>query len=223
MSQVVSALTRSLFPEYTVSCRPLPRVSLTSRRIIAGYLVRQDTALRLSLPYCELHPHSGSVAELLIFEDESCKHLICSIDITNRSTIVVLEGLGSTCFGINGSFFAARNVEENKLWLRVISNLRVMMQHGAAVDDQDQIKLVRDAIQEQIELIKEKQDDDSHKETLANYPFSALLPYIPSRRKAESALEDLLEEFEETSLTGRGMREKRSTPWEEDVGWIVAL
>jgi len=55
MSSAIRQVTVSLFPPRRIEVQPLPGVQSTSRRIMAGYLLRCLASDNVSLFYCELH------------------------------------------------------------------------------------------------------------------------------------------------------------------------
>lgn len=59
MREVISGVTKSLFPLHSITVRPVPDVSATCERIMAGYLLLSDCSSGAALVYCELGAFKG--------------------------------------------------------------------------------------------------------------------------------------------------------------------
>lgn len=151
ISNCISQVAASLFPRNArLQVEPLPGVSSTSTRIMAGYMLRCLVADNVSLFYCELHAYSGGHARLSIHKDEWCEREVMSVPLSDRT--VVSSGQGDSCaiFGIDAHRFCARTREEKELWLRAVSNVKVKLMFDAPDPTREELSTFRAAVGERI-------------------------------------------------------------------------
>lgn len=131
MNCAILSFSRSLFPTFKPTAEPLSSVPETFTRVLAGYLIREESHGIVSVPYCELHAHSGNSARFAMYEDSSCKRLESSLYIRAGNSLIASEKSESACFFLHGRNFSARSFAERKLWVKAIRNIRVKVQNHA--------------------------------------------------------------------------------------------
>jgi len=154
ISHTILLIIDSLLPPFSVSCDPLPHVSLTQRRLVAGYLIHRDDAGTVSVLFCELHAHSGDSARFIFYENEACTNPIMDILISITSVCCDVVGINCSCFNVDHHFFAAQTPSERKLWLRALSNMKVKLQNRAPTPEPEELLHYRDAIREHIRAVE---------------------------------------------------------------------
>eukprot|EP00929_Paragymnodinium_shiwhaense_P071927 TRINITY_DN36523_c0_g1_i2.p1 TRINITY_DN36523_c0_g1~~TRINITY_DN36523_c0_g1_i2.p1 ORF type:complete len:625 (+),score=105.88 TRINITY_DN36523_c0_g1_i2:45-1919(+) len=154
LSRTMQVVTQSLFPAFSICCRPVANVQSTQRRLMAGYLVYHDSPFIASVVYAELHPQAHGQAKLALYENECCKVCIMAIYITERSVCCEKAGINCSCFCVDIHQFAARTFSERKLWLRAISNVKVKLQNRAPKPSDEDLGHYRDAIEEHIVTVR---------------------------------------------------------------------
>lgn len=151
ISRAIRLVTQSLFPPFHIVCDPLYSVDLTTRRLMAGYLVYHDGPAVASVPYCELHPQHDHHGKVIMYETEACQVVVLEIMLTEHTTCCEKVGINCSCFSIESHLFAARTLAERKLWLRAISNIKVKLQNAAPSPTAQELGCYRAAIKEHLE------------------------------------------------------------------------
>jgi hypothetical protein len=158
ISHTILLITDSLLPGFSITCDPLPTVSETSRRLVAGYLIHRDDAGSISVLFCELHAHEGDSARFVLYENELCSNRIMDIIITESSVCCDIVGINCSCFVIDCHHFASQTPSERKLWLRALSNVKVKIQNRAPDPDEAELAHYRESIREHIYAIEATQE-----------------------------------------------------------------
>lgn len=130
ISRSVRELTQSLIPPFALRVEPLPGTPWTNNRLLAGYMVLCDDQ-GVSVVYCELNAPLDSVAEFVIYEDESCDSRVLVLDLDKHTSISERVGVDCSCFCFHGYHLTTRSSAEKSLWLRAISNVKVKLRHLA--------------------------------------------------------------------------------------------
>lgn len=154
ISHTILLIIDSLLPPFSVSCDSLTHISLTQRRLMAGYLIHRDDAGSVSVLFCELHAHWEDQARFVLYENELCTNPIMDILITNASVCCDVVGINCSCFNIDHHYFAAQTPSERKLWLRALSNVKVKLQNHAPSPDAEALRYYREAIREHIRAVE---------------------------------------------------------------------
>mmetsp|Transcript_42176 Transcript_42176/g.76435 ORF Transcript_42176/g.76435 Transcript_42176/m.76435 type:complete len:408 (+) Transcript_42176:162-1385(+) len=166
ISRAIRLVTQSLFPSFGVSCEPLDSVPSTQRRLMAGYLIRQDDLVSATVVYAELHPHVDDQAKMVLYENEACQIKLMDVYITERSLFCEKVGINCSCFCMEDHQFSARTLSERKLWLRAISNIKVKIQNRAPIPCGDELRHYRRAIKDHLVHIKAGLDVQSRMDAL---------------------------------------------------------
>ncbi|CAJ1449809.1 unnamed protein product, partial [Effrenium voratum] len=118
IAKAVHLVTQSLFPPFSISCEPICAAAVTSRRLMAGYVLYHSGEDVATVLYGELSPHTrgSDLARLAFYENEQCQRLAMEIWISVASNCFEKVGMSCTCFCINGHDFSARTTAERKLW-----------------------------------------------------------------------------------------------------------
>lgn len=154
ISHTILLITDSILPPFSITCDPQLSVSLTHRRLVAGYLIHRDDASSISVLFCELHAHCGETARLLLYENELCINPLMDIIITDSSVCCDIVGINCSCFVIDCHHFASQTPSERKLWLRALSNVKVKIQNRAPEPNEEELQYYRDSIREHIQAIE---------------------------------------------------------------------
>jgi len=166
ISRAMRLVTQSLFPPFTIRCDPVGSVATTHRRLMAGYLIHHDDENTASVLYCELHPHCGDRAKLVLYENELCEAPVLDVYLTERSLCCEKIGINCSCFSVEDHQFSTRTLSERKLWLRAISNLKVKLQNRAPSPTSDDIRHYRHAIKEHLSTMTCSNDATAPKDAL---------------------------------------------------------
>lgn len=142
--------TRSLFPPSLIAVEPLAHVPHTLRRIMAGYLLRAEQDGAASLVYCELQAYCRGSSQLVMYDNECCRHRDSSISLTGLTKVVDRMGVDSSLFSVGGLSFCARTVEEKRVWLRAITNVKVKILNGAPIPSEEDLAMFRSAVLERV-------------------------------------------------------------------------
>ncbi|CAJ1385844.1 unnamed protein product [Effrenium voratum] len=156
IAKAVHLVTQSLFPPFSISCEPICAAAVTSRRLMAGYVLYHSGEDVATVLYGELSPHTrgSDLARLAFYENEQCQRLAMEIWISVASNCFEKVGMSCTCFCINGHDFSARTTAERKLWLRAISNIKVKLQNSAPAPSREDLAHYREAIEEQVRSLE---------------------------------------------------------------------
>mmetsp|Transcript_105865 Transcript_105865/g.242411 ORF Transcript_105865/g.242411 Transcript_105865/m.242411 type:complete len:391 (+) Transcript_105865:132-1304(+) len=183
ISDAMRIVTLSLFPPFRISCHPVIQVPSTRTRLLAGYLIHNDDVTTLSVLYCELHGHRKACAEMVVYENCSCLTPVMNIVITANTACSEKIGINCTCFTIDQHEFSARTMQERKLWLRAVSNLKVKLMNAAPTPDEETLAQYRSAIVEHLKSTKGLQGAESSSDPLLpvckKRIFQAPLPAPP--------------------------------------------
>lgn len=171
ISHAIYLLTLSLFPHFSIRCNPVPGNPATSLRLLAGYLIHQETPSCVSLMYGELRAHWDGKAELALYENEDCRHCVKCMPIDTQIYYLECLGVNCSCFCLGNQYFATRTPAERKLWLRAISNCQVKLRARAPNPDLSQLKAFRVAVREQIYRVESTTEFQISSEPLLE-PFS---------------------------------------------------
>lgn len=182
ISHAIFLIIDSLLPAFSVTCDPMPDAPQTLRRLIAGYLIHRDTASSVSVVFCELQAHRGTVARLAIYEDETCSNELVHLDITEESTCMDVLGINCSFFIIDGHHFASQTPSERKLWLRALSNVKIKVGNHAPEPTPEELEAYRSSIREHIRALETAPES----RIAAGDP---LLTPRPSRRFSANGLE----------------------------------
>jgi len=150
ISNAIRQVTLSLFPPHAITVRPLPGVSSTTTRIMAGYLLRSQATDVVSLFYCELHAYSAGGARLSIYKDEWCEREVAILTLTDQTVVSTRKGSYCTVFGVDQHRFCARTRDEKELWLRAVSNIKVKLMFDAPDPTSEELAVFRAAVLERI-------------------------------------------------------------------------
>jgi len=147
MSRTLRAFTCSLFPAFQLAVEPVIDRASTHRRLLAGYvlLCLQD---EVDVVYLELSAYSDGVVPLTIYADESCSSQVTRISMTLETEVTERAGVDCSCFSVGGYNLVASTVAEKRLWLRVISNVKVKIRHHAKNPSSLDISVYRASILE---------------------------------------------------------------------------
>jgi len=148
MASTLQAFTRSLFPPFSLSARPLSHVPSTSTRLLAGYLLREETDGVVAAPYCELHAQKGGSAIFAMYENECCERLESSLSIKVATAILDRDRSQCSCFSLDGVHFCARSFHEKHLWLRALRNVKVKIINKAPDPTEEDLQHWRAAVTE---------------------------------------------------------------------------
>jgi len=160
ISHTILLITDSLLPPFSVTCDPVPGVSHTGRRLMAGYLIHRDDKSSITVLFCELQAHRGATARrpasarLVMYENDLCEYPLVEIDINDSSVCVDIVGINCSCFILDSHQFASQTPSERKLWLRAISNVKVKIQNQAPEPTDEELEHYRVSIKEQIRSIQ---------------------------------------------------------------------
>jgi len=182
ISHSIFLIIDSLLPPFAVNCDPVPGLSHTQRRLLAGYLVHRDDLDSVSVLFCELQAHSGSAARLVLYESELCQCPLVEVPIKESSLCVDVVGINCSSFIVDEHHFAAQTASERKLWLRAICNVKVKLQNQAPDPTLGELQHFRSAIRSQIHAISSNLE--------RRIVSDALLPRSSSMRKALQAVGD---------------------------------
>jgi len=170
MVSAIGNVTTSLFPPHAITVEPLPGVSQTSTRIMAGYLLQSGSCDNVSLFYCELHAYSAGEARLAIYHDEWCEQEVNSIPLADNSTVSTRKGAYCTVFGVDHHRFCARTREEKDLWLRAVSNIKVKLMFDAPDPTDEELQIFRAAVHERIGELEYKREESGRDPLLSEVP-----------------------------------------------------
>jgi len=170
MVTAIGNVTTSLFPPHAITVEPLPGVSQTSTRIMAGYLLQSESCDNVSLFYCELHAYSAGEARLAIYHDEWCEQEVSSVHLADHSTVSTRKGAYCTVFGVDQHRFCARTREEKELWLRAVSNIKVKLMFDAPDPTDEELQIFRAAVHECIGGLEYKREECGMDPLLSQVP-----------------------------------------------------
>uniref|UniRef100_A0A0G4HMT4 PH domain-containing protein n=1 Tax=Chromera velia CCMP2878 TaxID=1169474 RepID=A0A0G4HMT4_9ALVE len=180
LSHAIRTVTHSLFPPYNVSCRPKRGKKWTESRLVAGYLLVEDSDSTASLVFAELHPHghkpldleadgelhevegrpsvvdqnTDATACIRLYETSSCRRPLLDIPVAEADKCSEMPGINCSCFSVGRFGFTSRTMAERKLWLRAISNLKVKIMNKAPPPDAAMLEDYRIAIEEHLECVR---------------------------------------------------------------------
>lgn len=154
LSHTILLITHSLLPTFSLTCEPLPEIPQTARRLMAGYLIHRDDGNSISVLFCELCAHRGSSARLVLYENDLCANPIMDILITESSVCCDVVGINCSCFIVDSHQFATKTPSERKIWLRALSNVKVMIQNRAPEPTDEELVHYRISIQEHIAALE---------------------------------------------------------------------
>lgn len=150
IAKAIRQVTVSLFPTYAMDVRPLPGVQSTNTRIMAGYLLRCETADVVSLLYGELHAYFGGEALLALYKDAWCDSKVMGLRLTGRMDVHSCTGVDCSIFALEGHCFGARTQDERALWLRAVGNIKVKLMFDAPDPTSQELQAFRSAVLERI-------------------------------------------------------------------------
>lgn len=202
----VEEVTISLFPPHAICVRPLRGVLSTSRRIMAGYLIRCVSVNRLTVVYCELQSYTEGCGRLSIYNDESCTGGMSSLRIVASTPLSSRRGVHCTTFGVEGNRFSARTVEEKELWLRAIGNVKVKLMYETPDPSSQDIALFRSCILDRVDKLEAVQKE-----------LGPMLPRAPGVPDPTSLCGDAASEPEAPDVKQPGMK----SPCREESGMVV--
>lgn len=127
-------------------------------RLLAGYLLMNDDR-DVSLIYCELHAQWDGEAQLVAYEDDVCDLHVVRTSIDKDTTVSERVGVDCSCFSIGVLHFAARSCAEKALWLRVVSNVKVKLRHGAGNPTPTDLRHWRSSIAEHVRNLQVASDE----------------------------------------------------------------
>lgn len=181
ISNAIRQVTLSLFPQHTITVRPLPGAMSTSTRIMAGYLLRSQPTDVVSLYYCELHSYSNGGARLAIYKDEWCEREVFILMLTDQTVVSTRKGSYCTVFGVDQHRFCARTKDEKELWLRAVSNIKVKLMFDAPEPTDEELAVFRAAVLERIMKLEENGNAINGGSTgsTADATWDPLLPQVP--------------------------------------------
>lgn len=174
MREVISGVTKSLFPLHSITVRPVPDVSATCERIMAGYLLLSDCSSGAALVYCELGAFKGGKATFAIYTDEFCVIEVSNVELQSTTRLTTYKGVHNTIFGIYDHLFCARTDEEKELWLRGVTNILTKLVCDAPDPTSAEIATFRAAVQDRIGGLQSEEKSSSDKEAIL-----ALKPRLP--------------------------------------------
>ena len=144
ISHAVRLVTQSLFPHgCQIATLPLAGVPTTTHRLMAGYLLHDESPGVVTCIYAELHAHMNSSVRLYFYEDETCMKFLQQYIITERTNCQDKVGINCSCFTIDSHCFSCRTLQERRFWLRAISNVKVKLQNGAPEPTQNELAVFR--------------------------------------------------------------------------------
>jgi len=117
----------------------------TRTRVLAGYLLRDQSGSVVSVPYCELHAHCASSALFAMYESESCGRVDGIIPLTVSTPIMNVRE-DTPCFSLNSLQLCARTVKEKNLWLRALENVQVKILNEAPNPSSEELAQWRRAV-----------------------------------------------------------------------------
>jgi len=111
--------------------------------------------------YCELRSPSSGQATFAIYANEHCNYLLDTFPVTSDSTLISYESIHSNIFTMDGCFFCARTLPEQKLWLRALMNVKMMLMSEATEATGEQLKSFRSDASKQVDRLKIAEHDQS--------------------------------------------------------------
>eukprot|EP00916_Digyalum_oweni_P008679 GHVL01014483.1.p1 GENE.GHVL01014483.1~~GHVL01014483.1.p1 ORF type:complete len:297 (-),score=48.94 GHVL01014483.1:61-951(-) len=153
----IKAVTCSIYPIYNLSIIPIKNNYKTVNRILSGYLIILDPIkyITASIVYCELQAQTKQEnASFILYENSQCLTTIKRVDITENTPCYEKVSFGSCVFVIDTMQFAGRSANDRKLWLRVISNIKVKVLNKAPPPSQDELYYYRISINDQLKLLQ---------------------------------------------------------------------
>eukprot|EP00811_Abedinium_folium_P001634 NODE_11499_length_1283_cov_2.096886.p1 GENE.NODE_11499_length_1283_cov_2.096886~~NODE_11499_length_1283_cov_2.096886.p1 ORF type:complete len:354 (+),score=79.36 NODE_11499_length_1283_cov_2.096886:122-1183(+) len=166
IAKVVRIVTQSIFPPFGISCEPIAAILSTQRRLMAGYLARQESRCAISVLYAELHPHSSDQAKIVLYDSELCQSIVDVLPFGRLSIYTEHAGISCSCFAVEDQQFTARTELEAKLWTRALFNVRTKLNCMAPDPTEEDLKNYRAAISECIASRKDELNEHTRVDAL---------------------------------------------------------
>lgn len=201
LSYSILLITDSLLPPVPLTCYPLPGAPHTNLRLLAGYLIHRDDVNAVTVMYCELQVHIGSVARMVLYEDEQCESILADILLSESSVCCDVVGINCSCFVVESHHFAAQSPSERKLWLRALGNVKVKLQNHAPDPTPEELEHYRTSINDNIGALL-----STSEQRIVSDPLLA-----PGRKTLDPVTPDAAGERSTSSSPARGTKQHRST------------
>lgn len=153
LAAVVRQVTMSLFPPHAIAVNPIPGVTVTATRIMAGYLLKAESSSSVSLLYCELRAFTAGNAYLVMYRDHWCQHEVAALGLTEELQVFTWKGCDCSIFAVGKGGecrFCARSEGERQLWIRAVSNIKVKLAARAPDPTRLELHHFRAAVQERV-------------------------------------------------------------------------
>lgn len=214
MAMALRSYTKSFFPNVALTVEPRKDKPITSRRIVAGYLLASMNDGAVSVPFCELQAHLQGAGQFIMYDNDRCESVLGRLHIKSDTLLKNREGIDCSIFQVGQWVLCAKTPEERQLWNRAISNVQVKCHHGAPNPTQEDLQCFRQAVLERIRKL-ELDEGYGRMGAFVKYPW---LPEVSPRARAKMAPFLMSEEgVESCSHRSTSMLQKGATPQMEPL------